>query len=229
MSMLQLHGTKIKISREGLVSVWRQYYVDSDAAVADVPDEINSLAGSSRLELVEVNSVQAEEGIQQIVTAQYEGAAGESRRKKTYDWVPEEKEEPIIINPNIKDLWTRYEASWDAELQDIKWPRMIKAGKGGKEVENPMTGTTSWLDLFGTWSETEIVQEIDEDILSGTWELVDSVPGPFPTPRNRMWLVLPPEVQSRGACFEIKRRWRLTGVMTTERLEAAKLIYTPVK
>jgi hypothetical protein len=39
---------------------------------------------------------------------------------------------------------------------------------------------------------------------------------------------LPPIVEQRGACYTIERRWELSGVMTDEQLEAAKLIYAPV-
>jgi len=77
--MIQIHGTKIQISQEGIVSAWDQYYVESEGGVDDVPTKRNSVGGSGVLDLVEISSSQAEEGRQHVVTAKYEGLAAERR------------------------------------------------------------------------------------------------------------------------------------------------------
>ena len=226
--MIQIHGTKIQISQEGIVSAWDQYYVESEGGVDDVPTKRNSVGGSGVLDLVEISSSQAEEGKQHVVTAKYEGLAAERFVNRTYEWSPEESQTDIILNPNIKELWLRYGGRWDDDMQDVKWPKTLK-NKKGQETENPMLGVTDWIDLFGMWTETKAQEAVGEDVFQGVWSIVDEVPGGFPTPRNRAWLVLPPQITQRGACFEIKNRWRLTGVMTRERLEASRLIYTPIQ
>ncbi len=91
-----------------------------------------------------------------------------------------------------------------------------------------MTGAENWLDLAGVWSEKEAVDKIPKDLMSGVWSIVEKVPGDFNTPKGRLWLVMPPSVTERGAAFEITRTWKMTGVMTPERLEATRLIYTPL-
>lgn len=226
--MIELHGTKIQISMEGIVSVWQQFYVDSEREVPDVPKTYDSIAGSGRLDLVEISSAQAEEGKQHVVTAKYEGIAAERFVKPVYQWTPEEAQEPIKTNPNWKQLSERFAGKWDKDLQAAVWDEKIKVAKG-KEVDNPMLGVTSWLDVAGLWTETKAHSEISEDVWDGMWSLVESVPGDLPTPAGRMWLVLTPRVEQRGACYSVTRQWKLTGVMTAERLEAARLIYTPVK
>jgi len=228
MNTIQIHGTKVQISREGVQTVSVLYYVQGYSQIDNIPKYYKNVdGGGNKLALVNISASQAEEGLQYLVWAVYEGLANESLVQKSYEWTPEEAEQPIIINPNIKLLWEKYGASWDDDLQSIKWPRTT-TDKKGKETENPMTGVESWLDLYGSWSETEVMAELETDVLAGTWSLTDAVPGGFPTPKNRLWFVLPPEVTQRGACWQIRRRWRLTGVMTPERLEATRLIYTPV-
>jgi hypothetical protein len=226
--MLQLHGTRANISREGIQTVWVQWYVDDYKDISSVSNDFGNSMGGNKLLLVNINAQQAEEGEQFIVTAQYEGVAESGLVQKSYAWQPEESAQPLITNPNIKELWTRYQATWDDDAQSIKWPRTLP-GKKGKEIDNPMVGIESWLDLYGTWTETEVLAEIEADILDGVWSLVDQVPGGFPTPKDRLWLVLPPDIAQRGAAYEIRRKWRLTGVMTPEQLEATRLIYKPIQ
>jgi len=227
--MLQLHGTRANISREGIQQVWITWYAQTYADIDNVPKTHTAASGGTALQLVNINAQQAEEGEQYLVQAQYEGLAASQLVQKSYAWQPEESAQPLITNPNIKELWTRYQASWDDDAQSIRWPRTLPGGKKGKEIDNPMVGVESWLDLYGTWTETEVLAEIEADILDGVWSLVDQVPGGFPTPKDRLWLVLPPDIAQRGAAYEIRRKWRLTGVMTPEQLEATRLIYKPIQ
>ena len=91
-----------------------------------------------------------------------------------------------------------------------------------------MLGVDSFLDMYGQWTETTAAERIEQDIFADMWSVTAQLPGNFPTPSGRLWFVLPPQVTQRGACWEIKRRWKLTGAMTDERLEATRLIYSPL-
>lgn len=224
--MIQIHGTKVQISREGIASVWDQYYVAEEINIDDVPTTRKGVGGGGSLQLVEISSGQAEEGQQHIVTAKYEGLAAPRFVNPTYAWEPEIEQSAIVLNPNWPELARRYQGKWDKELSAIEWPEKLSSGK--KEIENPLLGTQSYLDLMGQWSETRAETAIDPAILADMWTLVESVPGDFPTPKNRLWFTMPPQITQRGACFEVRRIWRLTGIMTQERLEATRLIYRAV-
>jgi hypothetical protein len=224
--MIQLHGTKIQISREGVVSVWDQYYADDEINIDDVPPSRKGVGGGGNLELVEISSGQAEEGRQHIVTAKYEGIAARRFVKPTYRWTPQESQEPIQTNPNWQQLALRYGGRWNKELSDVEWPEKLTVGK--KDVENPMLGVTSFKQLSGVWSEIVASEEIPNDIWDEMWQITQNVPGKLPTLPKRFFLTLPPIVEQRGACYTIERRWELSGVMTDEQLEAARLIYAPV-
>jgi|GEM_PF-5298275 len=226
--MLQLHGTKVQISREGVQTVWAQFYADSYEGIATVPGTFNGVSGG-RVDLVEISAAQAEEGAQYVVTAKYEGIASESMVRPTYEWQSTESQEKIQTNPNWEELKKRYGGKLADDAQTVIWDKTIKATKSGKEQENPMLGVDSYLSLGGTWNETMVYEEIPDDIWEGMWSIVDSVPGNLPTPTKRLWLVMPPEIQQRGACYTVTRSWRLTGEMTDARLEATRLIYVPVK
>lgn len=227
-AMINLHGTRIQISPEGIVSVWEQWYVSSASAIDDVPTTCNSIGGSGRLDLVELSSSQAEEGVQHVVTAKYEGVAAERFVSPVYSWDAEESSDPIQTNPNFDELLERFSGKFEVELDDVTWAAKITTGKNGKAVRNPMRGVKQWLNVGGMWTEDKAHAEIPEDVWEGVWSLVDSVPGGFPTPRNRLWLTMPPRVQQRGAAFIVSRRWKMTGVMTPETLEASRLIYNPL-
>lgn len=133
--MIHLHGTKTQITREGIVSVWRQYYVDDMDSLTSIPLQIKSLAGSDRLDLVEIASSQAEEGVQHVATAKYEGVS-KKFAQKTYAWSPEEAQSPMQANPNFNKLAEKYHGRWDKEAQSIIWDEEIPVGKSGKTI-NP--------------------------------------------------------------------------------------------
>lgn len=228
-SQTLLHGTKIQISREGVQTVWAQYYVQDYKEVSGVPTDFGSTMGGGKLRLVEISASQAEEGEQYVVTAKYEGIAEESLRNPQYDWSPTETQEPLRTNPNWEQIKTQYGGQYDAETGTVTFPEEVKAGKGGKTAKNPLVGVEYYYDVGGTWSETTAHEEIPEDAFAGLWSIVDQVPGNFPTPPGRAWLVMPPIIAQRGACFVVQKNWKMTGVMTKEALDAARLIYTPIK
>lgn len=227
LSMLELHGRKLEISRDGVQTLRVTYYVDTMEGVDDVPGSATG-SGGNRLDLVNISSVQAEEGEQHVVTATYEGMAKKGLVNKLYSWQPSESMDAIETNLNFWEIVKKYSGyeqepgSGDFNM----WPD-IKAKKGS--TKNPMIGVDSFLNLGGEWSETEVVEEISSDVWSEMWTIVDSVPGELPTPPNRYWLVLPPAIDQRGACFALTRRWRLTGEMDDAKLELARMIYKPVK
>lgn len=223
--MMELHGTKVSVSRDGVQQVHRIYYVDSLDDVDNVPATGAGINGRA-IALVGVMADQAEEGSQFIVTALYEGMAGKSMSHKSYGWRREDSAEPIINNPNFPAIVKRYGGQKMQGSLDYEWPE-IKLRKG--VMMNPMVGVDSFLSLGGEWQEAEVVEKIPSDLFHGMWTLVDSVPGELPTPAGRMWLVMPPNVDPRGACNVITRSWKLTGVMSAAKLELARMIYTPTE
>lgn len=222
--MIELHGTKISVARDGVQRVRQVYYVDDVGMVDDVPRLSTGINGR-RVERVDLEAEQAPEGRQFIVTVTYEGMASKSLSHKSYSWRREDSADPIVTNPNFEAIVKRYGGQkMDPAGRDYVWPE-LKAKRG--TVKNPMEGVESFLSLGGEWQETEAVEDIPEDLFVGMWSLVDEVPGGLPTPRGRLWLVMPPSAEQRGACYVIMRAWKLTGEMDAMRLEAARMIYRP--
>jgi len=225
--MTQLDGASRSISREGIQTVRVRFYVETIGAVDDIPGQCPLAVGGS-CELVEIQSTQAEEGSQHIVAATYEGLAAEAFRKTSYAWEPSSSQDPIQTHPDWDNILKTYQGREDPPASgNFTWPD-IKAKKGSS-TKNPMTGVASYLTLGGTWSEMQAVEEIPSDLWDDMWALVSSVPGDLPTPENRLWLVLPPRLEKRGAAFTITRLWQLTGEMNATQMEAARMIYRPIK
>lgn len=224
--MTQLDGASRSISREGIQTVRVRFYVESIGSVDDIPGQCPLPVGGS-CELVEIQSAQAEEGSQHIVTATYEGLAAEKFRQTSYAWDPATSQDPIQSHPDWDTILKTYQGREDPPASgNFVWPD-LKAKKGTSK--NPMNGVSSYLTLGGTWSEMKAVEEIPGDLWDEMWALVSVVPGDLPTPDNRLWLVLPPRLEKRGAAFTVTRLWQLTGEMNSAQMEAARLIYRPLK
>lgn len=226
--MIELHGTKISITKEGIQRVRRMYYVDDVSDMASIPSVSEGVNGRV-VGQVELEADQAEEGRQFVVTVTYEGRAGGGGggggERKTYSWRREDSAEPIVTNPNFEEIRKRYGGyASEPGSKDYKWPE-LKLKKG--TARNPMEGVESFLSVGGEWQETELVDAIPQGLFEGMWEIVDHVPGGLPTPRSRAWLVMPPSVEQRGAVFVVTRAWKLTGEMDEMRMDAARMIYRP--
>lgn len=227
-TILHLHGTSVEISREGVQTVRSTHYADSFQGIDNVPKTWLGFGGEM-LKLVNLSAGQAEEGSRYIVVATYEGIAPESFVNKTYSWEPEQSQDPIETNINFDAIVAKYggqESEPGSGTFDV-WPD-IKSGKKGATTKSPMVGVRSFLELGGVWVETEVLEEIPEELWNDMWSIVDSVPGGLPPVPNRYWLVLPPKIEQRGACYTIARSWKLTGEMTDAKLELARMIYLPI-
>lgn len=224
---MHIHGKQAEISREGVQTVRATHYCDTFQGIDDVPKQWTGFGGE-RLDLVNLSATQAEEGDKYIVTTTYEGVAPKSFVNKTYSWEPEQSQEPIETNINFDAIVAKYggqESEPGSGTYDV-WPD-IKGSKGAA-TKSPMKGVRSFLELGGVWVETEVVEEIPDDLWAGMWTIVDSVPGGLPPVPDRWWLVLPPKIEQRGACYTIARSWKLTGDMTSGKLELARMIYLPI-
>lgn len=227
--MLQLHGTSVEVSREGIQTMSVIFYAGDWTNIDDVPDKFSGLGGN-RVELVKLSAKQAEEGLQYVVTATYEGMAQHKFVNKVYGWEPEEAGDPIETNPNFWDIVKRYNGYEREPGSGIfdSWPD-IKSKRGGT-TKNPMVGVKSYLTVGGVWAETVAVDKVPDDLWKDMWRIVDHVPGNIlPNLSNRLWLTLPPRIDEKGACFSISRRWKLTGEMDAEKLVLARMIYKPVE
>ncbi len=225
---MELHGRTLDISREGVQTLRVVYYVETLEGVDNVPKTTTGTGGGG-LDLVGISAKQAEEGAQYVVTATYEGMASKGLVNKTYSWSPSESQDAIETNPNFWEIVRQF-SGYEQEPGSGDWNMWpdIKGKKGGS-TKNPMVGVDSFLSVGGEWKETEVVEEIPGDVWDDMWSMVESVPGGLPTPSSRQWLVLPPIVEQRGACYTISRRWKLTGEMDEAKLELARLIYRPLK
>lgn len=226
--MLQLHGTEVEVSREGVQTMSVVFYATDWASIDDVPASFSGLGGK-RVDLVKLSAKQAEEGLQYVTTATYEGMAQDKFVNKVYSWRRDIAKDAIESNPNFWDIVKRYngyEREPGSGIFDA-WPD-IKSKRGGT-TKNPMVGVDSFYNVGGSWNEVEVVDRIPDDLWKDMWRIVDHVPGnALPTLQNRLWLTLPPEIDQRGACFSLTRSWMLTGEMDAEKLNLSRMIYSPV-
>lgn len=226
--MLQLHGTSVEVSQEGVQAMNVTFYADDWTAIDDVPTTFTGLGGKV-VDLVKLSAKQAEEGKQYLVTATYEGMAQQKFAHKSYSWQPDIAKDPIEVNPNFWEIvkkYSGYEKDPGSGIFDA-WPD-IKGKKGGT-IKNPMVGVRDFFSVGGTWSETEVADKVPSDLWKGMWRIEENIPGNIlPSLKSRLWLTMPPKIDQRGSCFVITRSWMLTGEMDANKLTLAREIYSPV-
>lgn len=195
-------------AKTGVISLTIPFHVDS-------LDEVLSVGLEPPFGLQEMERDWDDiEGAGFEVAVKYEGfESGRDEGGVEYDFDPSFSEEPIESHPLINRLVELY----DGEVKDNKvtFPSTIVdegggLGGGNGERKNPLAGLTTFVSLRSVFRMTYARRTLPQSIFRKIGTIERSLPGGFPTPAGRDWLVMPPKVSERGNAYEISEEWMMS-------------------
>lgn len=167
-------------------------------------------------------------GIQVDVTFEgYSSESGEGGSTNPEDEEPQYefdasfKEETLVAHPDWQNIKDFYEGTYDKETKQVKFNEFLslKASGGGFVIQedgskrglaNPLFGVETFLNLSVIFRETRLYSSIPENILESIGTIDQTIPGGFPTPPDRDWLIMPPRIRQSGEVFRVSREWLLS-------------------
>ena len=199
-----MEGQSAEMDEQKLVTWTRPYYVELFEDIFDVGEPPHK-------KLVETSRTWADipgAGIKVDVT--YEGYMGEdaASEEPTYEWDSSFKEETLIAHPLWLEIAEFYEGKYDQEEKKITFSEQLDtsgSGLGSDEVskKNPMLGLETFLSLGIVFRMNYLVEELPASLFQGIGRIEDSLPGKFPTPVGRDWMVMPPKISQTGNVYKI--------------------------
>lgn len=205
----QMPGQRGSVDDKGVVTWTIPYFVE-DLADIFVVGSSPPLAG-----MKESGRTWSDiEGAGVEVTVEFEGVIGDPEDKEpTYDFDASFSEETLLSHPEWTQLRAIFKGSYDPEEKKITWPEYIQkaeralgdpgTGKGGGQTKNPMFGQETYMMFMSIFRHTYIRSSVSGDLFNSIGTIRQSLPGGFPTPTGRNWLVMPPKISQRGGVYQI--------------------------
>ena len=161
-------------------------------------------------------------GLQVDVT--YEGIIGNPEDKEeTYDYDSSFKEETLLAHPLWFQIRDFYKGRYLKEEKRIEFDESLTnnstglGGGGGSTAsgerdrkKNPMLGLETFLSLSSVFRRTYLRSTIPSNLLDKIGTIQDSLPGGFPTPPGRDWIIMPPKITQRGGVYQITEELMLS-------------------
>lgn len=207
----QMSGQKGGVDETGIVTWTVPYFTDNLS-------DIFIVGGNPPMEwLKEVGRSWSDiEGAGVRVDVEYEGVIGNPEDKEeTYDFDSSFKEETLLAHPLWNQIKTYYKGTFDKEDKRIEFTEFLNdnttgLGTGGgsnasgeRGRKNPMFGLETFLSLSVVFRRTYISESIPSGLLDRVGTIQNSLPGGFPTPSGRNWIIMPPKINQRGGVFQI--------------------------
>lgn len=209
----QIPGQKGNVSKEGVVTWTVPYFVEDLSDVLIIGDK-PPVAG-----LIEVGRSWTDiEGAGLQVDVEYEGVVGNPEDKEsTYDYDSSFKEETLLAHPLWHKIKEFYKGRYDKEEKRIEFDEFLSTGTtglggnpDGTGRKNPMFGLETFLSLASVFRHTYLRTVVPPSIFNEIGTIKDSLPGGFPTPTGRDWIVMPPKISQRGGVYQITEEWMLS-------------------
>ena len=215
MKTFQMPGQKGSIDDKGVVQWTVPYFVEDLASVLAAGKE-PPLPG-----LIEVGRTWSDDeeiaavGLKVEVTYEgYTGTGDPEDQPDTYDFDASLREESLVGHPDWEGLKILFDGKYDQETKSVSFPEFMdkyKVGLGGLSgtpdgrgrIKNPLFGVETYLSLASVFRRTYIRKTVPAFALSQIGTIQKSLPGGFPTPPGRDWLVMPPKISQRGGVFQI--------------------------
>lgn len=230
MNSFQMPGQKGSIDDKGVVQWTVPYFVEDLADVLKVGREA-PVSG-----LIEVGRTWSDDGeVQGVgikVEVTYEGGGGPGSQPDSYEFDSSFREESLVAHP----LWSThlkpiFKGKYDDESKTIKFPEYLE-GKSGSglsgdfvgppspgqlakfkrenQKKNPLYGVETFLSLSSIFRHTYVKSSVSASIFERIGTIRESLPGGFPTPDGRNWLVMPPKISQRGSVYQITEELALS-------------------
>lgn len=221
MKSFQMPGQKGSIDDKGVVQWTVPYFVEDLADVLSVGAQ-PPLSG-----LIEVGRNWSDdgevEGVGVKVEVTYEGFNGDPEdQPDTYEFDSSFREEPIVAHANWYDIKKAFNGRYDSETKTVTFSeflderraglRLVDQSKRGErgELKNPFFGVETFLALSSVFRHTYVRSTIPASIFERIGTIQNSIPGGFPTPEGRNWLVMPPKISQRGGAYQITEELMLS-------------------
>ncbi len=213
-----MSGQKGQVDDKGVVTWTIPYFVEELSEVFSVgvipPVEGLREVGRSWTDI---------EGAGLQVEVEYEGVFGDPEEKEeTYDYDSSFKEETLLAHPLWPQIRDFYKGTYDKEDKRIEFEEYLSnssrglsstgntgTGDPGKR-KNPMYGLETFLSLASVFRRTYLRANIPAGLLDKVGTIQDSLPGGFPTPPGRDWIIMPPKITQRGGVFQITEELMLS-------------------
>lgn len=215
-------GQKGEVDKNGVVTWTVPYFVEdlSEVFVVGEDPPVDGMKEISR-------SWTDIEGAGLQVEVQYEGVIGDPEDKEdTYDYDSSFKEETLLAHPEWRLLKNVFKGRYDKEEKKIEFPEFLKSNERGlgsstfvgppapgdqpKGIKNPMYGLETFLSLSSVFRHTYVRSEVSASLFNRIGSIRESLPGGFPTPSGRNWIVMPPKISQRGSVYQITEEYMLS-------------------
>ena len=215
----QMAGQKGQVDDKGVVTWTIPYFVEELSEVFSVgvmpPVEGLREVGRSWTDI---------EGAGLQVEVEYEGAYGDPEEKEeTYDYDSSFKEETLLAHPLWPQIKDFYKGTYDKDDKRVEFEEYLSSGSTGlgggggstasgerDKRKNPMYGLETFLSLASVFRRTYLRANIPAGLLDKVGTIQDSLPGGFPTPPGRDWIIMPPKITQRGGVFQITEELMLS-------------------
>ena len=211
-------GQKGEVDEKGVVTWTVPYFVESLSDIFVVGDgppvEGMKEVGRSWTDI---------EGAGLQVEVQYEGVIGNPEEKEsTYDYDSSFKEETLLAHPLWNKIKTFYKGRYIKEEKRIEFDEEIPNGtpglgggggslnSGERGRKNPLFGLETFLSLSSVFRHTYLRETVPSSLLDRIGTIQESLPGGFPTPSGRNWIVMPPKISQRGGIYQITEELMLS-------------------
>ena len=211
-------GQKGEVDEKGVVTWTVPYFVESLSDIFVVgggpPVEGMKEVGRSWTDI---------EGAGLQVEVQYEGVIGNPEEKEsTYDYDSSFKEETLLAHPLWNKIKTFYKGRYIKEEKRIEFDEEIPNGtpglgggggslnSGERGRKNPLFGLETFLSLSSVFRHTYLRETVPSSLLDRIGTIQESLPGGFPTPSGRNWIVMPPKISQRGGIYQITEELMLS-------------------
>lgn len=213
-----MSGQKGQVDDKGVVTWTIPYFVEELSEVFSVgvtpPVEGLREVGRSWTDI---------EGAGLQVDVEYEGVFGPPEEKEeTYDYDSSFREETLLAHPLWPQIRDFYKGTYDKDDKRIEFEEYLSnssrglsstgntgTGDPGKR-KNPMYGLETFLSLASVFRRTYLRANIPAGLLDKVGTIQDSLPGGFPTPPGRDWIIMPPKITQRGGVFQITEELMLS-------------------
>ena len=214
----QMPGQKGQVDDKGIVTWTVPYFVEDLAEIFTIG------TAPPVLGMREVGRTWGDiEGAGLQVDVEYEGVIGNPEDKEeTYDYDSSFKEETLLAHPLWNQIKNFYKGRYDKEDKRIEFDEFLSnssrglsstgntgTGDPGKR-KNPMFGLETFLSLASVFRRTYLRTTLPGNLLDKVGTIVESLPGGFPTPPGRDWIIMPPKITQRGGVFQITEELMLS-------------------
>lgn len=211
-------GQKGELDEKGIVT-WTVPYFVEDLSEIFVVGEDPPVSG-----MKEVGRSWSDiEGAGLQVEVQYEGTIGNPEEKEdTFEYDSSFKEETLLAHPLWNKIKTFYKGRYIKEEKRIEFAETLSSGNTGlgsgggttasgeKGKKNPLYGLETFLSLSSVFRRTYLRESIPPSLLDRIGTIQESLPGGFPTPSGRNWIVMPPKISQRGSVYQITEELMLS-------------------